>query len=118
VVAQEVRNLADQSKQATARVRSILGKFKSNERCGDVTEQGSKAVEVGVHRLSGGESVQQLAESIAEAAQAAAQIAASSQQQMAGMDQVAQAMESIKTASTQNVPARNKPRVRQKTLTI
>jgi methyl-accepting chemotaxis protein len=47
--------------------------------------------------------VQKLSEGIAEAAQAATQIAASSQQQMAGMDQVALAMESIKTASTQNV---------------
>jgi len=105
VVAQEVRNLADQSKQATAQVRSILGEIqKATNAAVMVTEQGSKAVEVGVQQaVRAGESVQQLAESIAEAAQAAAQIAASSQQQMAGMDQVAQAMESIKTASTQNV---------------
>jgi methyl-accepting chemotaxis protein len=105
VVAQEVRNLADQSKQATAQVRSILGEIqKATNAAVMVTEQGSKAVEVGVQQAAkAGESVQQLAESIAEAAQAAAQIAASSQQQMAGMDQVAQAMESIKMASTQNV---------------
>jgi methyl-accepting chemotaxis protein len=105
VVAQEVRNLADQSKQATAQVRSILGEIqKATNAAVMVTEQGSKAVEVGVQQAArAGESVQQLAESIAEAAQAAAQIAASSQQQMAGMDQVALAMESIKTASTQNV---------------
>jgi methyl-accepting chemotaxis protein len=105
VVAQEVRNLADQSKLATAQVRSILGEIqKATNAAVMVTEQGSKAVEVGVQQAArAGESVQQLAESIAEAAQAAAQIAASSQQQMAGMDQVALAMESIKTASTQNV---------------
>jgi methyl-accepting chemotaxis protein len=105
VVAQEVRNLADQSKQATAQVRSILGEIqKATNAAVMVTEQGSKAVEVGVQQAArAGESVQQLTESIAEAAQAAAQIAASSQQQMAGMDQVALAMESIKTASTQNV---------------
>jgi methyl-accepting chemotaxis protein len=105
VVAQEVRNLADQSKQATAQVRSILGEIqKATNAAVMVTEQGSKAVEVGVQQAArAGESVQQLAESIAEAAQAAAQIAASSQQQMAGMDQVALAMESIKMASTQNV---------------
>src|SRR3984893_5922856 len=105
VVAQEVRNLADQSKQATAQVRSILGEIqKATNAAVMVTEQGSKAVEVGVQQAArAGESVQQLAESIAEAAQAAAQIAASSQQQMAGMDQVALAMENIKTASTQNV---------------
>jgi methyl-accepting chemotaxis protein len=40
---------------------------------------------------------------VSEAAQAAAQIAASSQQQLAGMGQIAVAMESIKQASTQNV---------------
>ena len=105
VVAQEVRNLADQSKQATAQVRSILGEIqKATNAAVMVTEQGSKAVEAGVKQSArAGESVQQLTESIAEAAQAATQIAASSQQQMAGMDQVALAMESIKTASTQNV---------------
>jgi methyl-accepting chemotaxis protein len=105
VVAQEVRNLADQSKQATAQVRSILGEIqKATNAAVMVTEQGSKAVEAGVKQSAQtGESVQQLTDSIAEAAQAATQIAASSQQQMVGMDQVALAMENIKTASTQNV---------------
>ncbi len=105
VVAQEVRNLADQSKQATAQVRSILAEIqKATNAAVMVTEQGSKAVEAGVKQSAQtGESVQQLTESIAEAAQAATQIAASSQQQMVGMDQVALAMENIKTASTQNV---------------
>jgi methyl-accepting chemotaxis protein len=105
VVAQEVRNLADQSKQATAQVRNILGEIqKATNAAVMVTEQGSKAVEAGVKQSAQtGESVQQLTESIAEAAQAATQIAASSQQQMVGMDQVALAMENIKTASTQNV---------------
>jgi methyl-accepting chemotaxis protein len=44
-----------------------------------------------------------LAVSFAEGAQAATQIAASAQQQLAGMDQVALAMENIKQASAQNV---------------
>lgn len=105
VVAQEVRNLAEQSKQATTQVRSILNDIqKATNAAVMVTEQGSKAVEAGVRQsLQAGDSVQKLGESIAEAAQAATQIAASSQQQMVGMDQVAQAMENIKTASTQNV---------------
>ena len=105
VVAQEVRNLAEQSKQATVQVRGILNDIqKATHAAAMVTEQGSKVVEAGVKQSEqAGESVQQLAESITEAAQAATQIAASSQQQMVGMDQVAQAMESIKTASAQNV---------------
>ena len=41
--------------------------------------------------------------SISETAQAATQIAASSQQQMVGMEQVSNAMESIKQASSQNL---------------
>jgi len=105
VVAQEIKSLAEQSRQATAQVRTILGDIqKATSTAVMATEQGSKAVEAGV-RQSGeaGESIRLLADSVAEAAQAAVQIAASSQQQMAGMDQVALAMENIKEASIQNV---------------
>lgn len=105
VVAQEVKSLAEQSKQATTQVRSILGDIqKATSTAVLATEQGHKAVEAGVKQTgASGESIRLLAESIHEAAQAATQIAASSQQQMAGMDQVALAMENIKQASVQNV---------------
>ncbi len=105
VVAQEVKSLAEQSKQATSQVRSILHDIqKATSAAVMATEQGSKAVEAGVKQSSSaGESIRMLAESITEAAQAATQIAASSQQQMVGMDQVALAMENIKHASVQNV---------------
>ena len=105
VVAQEVKSLAEQSRQATAQVRTILGDIqKATGTAVLATEQGSKAVQAGVKQTAEtGESIRLLADSIAEAAQAATQIAASSQQQMVGMDQVAQAMENIKQASVQNV---------------
>ncbi|WP_119300704.1 HAMP domain-containing methyl-accepting chemotaxis protein [Dongia deserti] len=105
VVAQEVKNLAEQSKHATAQVRTILGDIqKATSAAVLATEQGNKAVEAGVKQsMEAGETIRLLAESIAEAAQAATQIAASSQQQMVGMDQVALAMENIKQASVQNV---------------
>jgi methyl-accepting chemotaxis protein len=105
VVAQEVKSLAEQSKQATAQVRTILGDIqKATSAAVLATEQGNKAVEAGVKQTGEtGESIRLLAESITEAAQAATQIAASSQQQMVGMDQVALAMENIKQASVQNV---------------
>ncbi len=105
VVAQEIRALAEQSKQATTRVRSILGDIqKATTAAVMATEQGNRAVEAGVQQsLQAGESVQRLAEGIAQAAQAATQIAASAQQQLVGMDQVAMAMESVKQASSQNV---------------
>ena len=105
VVAQEVKSLAEQSRQATAQVRTILGDVqKATSAAVMATEQGSKAVEAGVKQSTEArESIRLLADSIGEAAQAATQIAASSQQQMVGMDQVALAMENIKQVSVQNV---------------
>jgi methyl-accepting chemotaxis protein len=105
VVAQEIRNLAEQSKQATAQVRDILNKIqKATSTAVIATEEGSKVVASGIKQSAqAGETIRMLAESIAEAAQAASQIVASCQQQMVGMDQVASAMENIKQASTQNV---------------
>jgi methyl-accepting chemotaxis protein len=105
VVAQEVKSLAEQSKQATAQVRTILSDIqKATTAAVLATEQGSKAVDAGVKQSAeAGESIRQLADSITEAAQAATQIAASSQQQLVGTDQVALAMENIKQASAQNV---------------
>jgi len=105
VVAQEVKSLAEQSKQATAQVRTLLGDIqKATSAAVLATEQGNKAVEAGVKQTTEtGEAIRLLAESINEAAQAATQIAASSQQQMVGMDQVALAMDNIKQASMQNV---------------
>ncbi|KAF0216063.1 MAG: methyl-accepting chemotaxis sensory [Geobacteraceae bacterium] len=105
VVAQEVRSLAEQSKQATAQVRTILNDIqKATNSAVMAAEQGSKAVEAGEKQSAeAGESIRTLAESISESANASTQIAASSQQQMVGMDQVALAMENIKDASTLSV---------------
>jgi methyl-accepting chemotaxis protein len=105
VVAQEVRSLAEQSRQATGQVRTILLDIqKATSAAVMVTEQGIKAVESGEKQSDQArESIQALSASVTEAAQAATQIAASSQQQLVGMDQVASAMESIKQVSAQNV---------------
>jgi len=105
VVAQEVRNLAEQSKQATAQVRSILNDIqKAISSAVMATEQGGKVVELGVQQSSeAGGSIQSLAASVSNSAQASVQIVAATNEQLVGMDQVAQAMESIKQASDQNV---------------
>ena len=105
VVAQEIKSLADQSKQATEQVRTILGDIqKATGKSVLATEQVSKAVEAGVKQTTeSGESIWKLAESIGEAAQAAEQIAVSNQQQLTGIEQVAIAMENIKQATHQNV---------------
>jgi len=105
VVAQEVKSLAEQSKKATAQVRTILSDIqKATSAAVMATEKGSKAVEAGVNQSTeAGESFRMLADSIAESAQAAIQISASSQQQFVGIEQIITAMENIKQATEQNV---------------
>ncbi len=109
VVAQEIRSLAEQSKQATTQVQTILNNIqKATGAAVMATEQGTRAVETGMKQATGaGESIQILAKNIVEAAQAMGQIAVSSQEQVVGMNQIAEAMESIRLASTQNVDSSN-----------
>jgi methyl-accepting chemotaxis protein len=103
VVAQEIKSLAEQSKQATAQVRGILNDVqKATNAAVMATEQGSKAVEEGVKQSAqAGEAIQALAETTGEAVQAATQIVASSQQQVVGMDQIGTAMENINQAGAE-----------------
>jgi methyl-accepting chemotaxis protein len=105
VVAQEVKSLAEQSRQATTQVRTILSEIqKATAAAVMATEQGGRAVEAGEQQTAGAaDSISALANNVAEAAQAATQIAASSQQQLVGMEQVAAAMENIKQGTSQNV---------------
>jgi len=105
VVAQEVKVLAEQSKQATAQVRGILGEIqKAMTKAVLQAEEGSKTVESGYQRAQvSGEAILTLGGSIEESTEVALQIAASSQQQMVGMDQIASAMENIRQASQDNV---------------
>jgi len=105
VVAQEVKALADQSKQATVQVRSILGDIqRALTKAVLLAEQSSKTVESGFERArQAGHAIQALSDRIDESTGAAMQIAASSQQQKIGMDQIAQAMENIRQASQDNV---------------
>jgi methyl-accepting chemotaxis protein len=107
VVASEVKALAEQSKQATSRVRQILGEIqRATQAAVLATEQGVKASEAGegLARKTG-EAIHLLTEGLAESAQAAQQILASAQEQSVGVDQVAVAMENIKQVSTQNMAA-------------
>lgn len=103
VVAQEMKSLAEQSKQATSQVRTILFDVqKSISSAVMATEQGARAVQEGVDlSAQAGDSIEVLARSVSEATDASIQISVSSQQQLVGMDQVAMAMNNIKDASSQ-----------------
>ena len=105
IVAHEIKTLADQSKQATTQVRSILLDLqKAMNKAVLVAEEGGKVVETGYGQAElSGSSIRSLAQSIEESSDAAMQIATSSQQQMVGMDQIFEAMENIKQASQDNV---------------
>jgi methyl-accepting chemotaxis protein len=105
VVATEVRNLAEQSKAATAQVSRILADIQNATSAAVLaTEQGTKVVEEGLE-LSGraDERIRSLAGTIREASHAAQQIAASAHQQSIGMDQISQAMTDVSDSTAQFV---------------
>ncbi len=105
VVAGEVRNLAEQSKQATAKVRSILVDIqKATNAAVLVTEQGTRGVESGMSLAQrAGDVIGQLSGSVRNSAQSAQQISAAARQQSLAMDQIAQAMREINQATIQFV---------------
>ncbi|MFZ4463352.1 MAG: methyl-accepting chemotaxis protein [Bacteroidales bacterium] len=105
VVAQEIKILANRSKEATAQVRNILRDVqKSISSTVMATEEGGKAVEEGLKLTNlSGDTIKVLTGSVVDASNAAIQIAASSQQQLEGMDQMVTAMENIREASIQSV---------------
>ncbi len=103
VVAGEVRNLAEQSRQATTQVSSILSEIqKSANTAVMVTEKGTKSAESGVELAqSTGASIRIIREHTQQVVTAAEQIAASARQQLIGMDQITRAMENINLGSAQ-----------------
>ena len=105
VVAEQVRYLANQSRQATHQVRAILGEIqRATGTAVLTTEQAARVVEVGVEESArAGGAIVALTDTVDTAADAASKIATTSQQQLLGMDQVALAMEQIRTATVQNV---------------
>ena len=118
VVAQEIRSLAEQSKQATAQVRDILSEVqKVTGAAVMATEQGSKAVDAGMMQSEqAGEAIRALAKSSEEAVQTATQIVASSQQQVVGMDQIRVAMENINQAGAETAASMRRSETAAKNL--
>ncbi|MCX6652262.1 MAG: methyl-accepting chemotaxis protein [Methanomassiliicoccales archaeon] len=118
VVAQEIKSLAEQSKQATAQVRNILGDIqKATNAAVMATEQGSKAADAGVKQSAqAGEAIRVLGESSGAAVQAAIQITASSQQQVVGMNQIAAAMTNINQAGQETAASMKQAEIAAKNL--
>lgn len=105
VVAQEVKSLADQSKEATNQIRAIINDIqKATGAAVMATERGTKTVEEAVELSEqAGDAIDRLTVNVSESSEAALQITASTQQQLSGMDQLSQAMESINDATIQNL---------------
>ena len=105
VVAQEIKNLAEQSKQAAKEVQRILQDIqKATSAAVMATEQGSKAVEQGIQNAGPvKDSILTMSRKLTDTAQLAAQIAAANRDLFVGVDQVTQAMGSIREAGSQNV---------------
>jgi methyl-accepting chemotaxis protein len=105
VVAQEVKSLAEQSKQAVSQVRTMLGEIqKASQMAVQAAASGREAVELGRQRsMEAGEVMQRVADGAGDDAEASRQVVASSQQQLAGMEQIAQAIASINQATAEAV---------------
>ncbi|MDX2436930.1 MAG: methyl-accepting chemotaxis protein [Acidobacteriota bacterium] len=97
VVAEEVRRLAERSRESVDTVRSHLDEFTNSIR-GVVlaTEEGSKAArQVLEQSRSAQESIAQLRGALAETAQAARQISLATQEQRGASDQVAETLREV-----------------------
>ncbi|MCA8908765.1 MAG: methyl-accepting chemotaxis protein [Rhodospirillaceae bacterium] len=107
VVANEVRALAERSREATAHVRRIVGEIqKSSQAAVIAAEQGVKTADSGSQTVQrSGLAINALANSVTEASQAAQQIIVTSEQQEIGMDQIVKAMQNIEQSSSQSVAA-------------
>ncbi len=107
VVAQEMRSLADQSKEATEQVKQILSEIqKATSSAVMAIERGTKAVAAGLEVGQRTEkSIARLAQGVEEASDSALQIASSSQEQLVGMEQLVLAVQNIREASSQNTDA-------------
>lgn len=103
VIASEVKNLADQSREATVQVRGILGDIQKGINSSVMlTEEAVKRVESGKQQADvANRTIRTMADNIQQSVQAFQQILAGSNQQQIGFNQVAQAVRDIGQASQQ-----------------
>ena len=103
VVASEIKSLADQAKEATSQVRSNLSEIQHGINSSVMlTEEAVKRVAAGKRQTDATQAtIRDLAESIQESVLAFQQIVAGTNQQQIGLEQVIQALQNIREASSQ-----------------
>ena len=103
VVAEEMKTLADQAKQATTQVSSILGEIQKGINSSVMsTEESVKRVANGREQTENTlKSITELAETIEASVRAFEQIVASTNQQRVGLEQVSEALQQIRGGSEQ-----------------
>ncbi|HOW05209.1 Cache 3/Cache 2 fusion domain-containing protein [Methanospirillum hungatei] len=110
VVAHEIHNLAQQSKQATGTIRTILTDIQRGVSSTVVSaERGSNTVADAVRLTTDArKAIEVLTRSIADSSHEAIEITASIQDQVAGMDQISEAIENIRNAAQKNLEITHK----------
>jgi methyl-accepting chemotaxis protein len=107
VVASEMKNLADQAKESTVQVQSILGAIQKGINSSVMlTEEAVKRAEASKEQAETTERViRQMADTTQESVRAFQQIIAATNQQQIGLDQVTQGMKDIRQAAGQTASA-------------
>lgn len=102
IVAQEVKSLAEQSREATQQVRFIIKDIqKATAEVVESARRGQETVENGrLQSQSSGKAIQKLNESIGEASKASTQILASSRQQLTGIAEIAGGLQQMEESIT------------------
>jgi methyl-accepting chemotaxis protein len=103
VIAGEVKNLADQSREATVQVRAILGDIQKGINSSVMlTEEAVKRIDSGKQQADVADrTIREMTDGIQQSVQAFQQIAAGASQQQVGFSQVMQAVRDIGQASRQ-----------------
>lgn len=103
VVASEIKNLADQAKEATSQVRTILGDIQRGINASVMlTEEAVKRIAFGKEHTDATQgNIQKMSNNILESVQTFQQIVAATNQHQIGLEQIMVALQNIRQASKQ-----------------
>ena len=105
VVANEIKTLADESKEATEQIRAILEDMRNGvDEVVSEVRRGVETVDDGLEQsVTAGESIQSLSKTVVKASQTATVISTMNDQQFSGVAQVTDAMTDIQQEMAQSV---------------